>query len=178
MGNNRRRFVPQDKFRCRRNRGAGRHLRTSALPAAAGAPFRCDGGEILGNVKIAVRGLHNPEAHIGVFRIEDVASVIVLEARLVHKGCFCVADGLVDGNVLRQSAPVNSGGVDSDEWAPALPVKMAEVAVPEHVSGMRPRHPGQFLVPPERSRPAARFPGVPGASAVAVDQCPHLLFEV
>ena len=157
---------------CPRGEGA-----PDELPAAPLA-FRRNGGEILRNVKIAVWGLHNADAHIGVFRVEDVATVIVLESRLVHEGFFRFPDGLVDGNVLRQSTPVNSGGIDSDERAAALPVKMAEVAVLEHVSGMRPGHFRQLLVPSQGLCPAARFPGVRGIPAVSVDERQHLLFEV
>lgn len=172
------RFVPQGKLPLPPQSGCGSQVRTSALPSVAGAAFRRNGGEILRNVKIAVWGLHNADAHIGVFRVEDVATVIVLESRLVHEGFFRFPDCLVDGNVLRQSTPVNSGGIDSDERAAALLVKMAEVAMLEHVSGMRPGHFRQLLVPSEGLRPAVRFVRIRGIPAVSVDERQHLLFKV
>jgi hypothetical protein len=146
-----------------------------ATVGAAATRQHCN--KILSSVKVAVRGLSNPDSHVGVCGIQDVASMVLLKSRLVHQVFFRVSNSLVEGNVLRQSAPLDSGGVDSVRGRPALTVNMGEVPAAKHVAGMRKRDGGQFVVPPKGPRPAMCFRGVCRVLAVAVDEHPHLLCQ-
>lgn len=86
---------------------------------------------------------------------------------------FRARDGSVDGNILSQSAPGNSGRVDSQRKRPALPVNMVKESLLDHVAGMRPRNRSQSLIPLEGLSLATRLGGVLGVPAVAVDE-PHI----
>jgi hypothetical protein len=55
---------------------------------------------------------------------------------------------------------------------------MVKESLLEHVAGMRSRHRSQCLIPPEGLRSATRLGGGRGIQAVAVDERPHLPFQI
>src|SRR5579863_9127882 len=83
-----------------------------SVTVANAATIRRNGNEILRNVKVAVRALHSPDPHVGVDGVQDIAAMVLLEPGLVHQVIFRASNRSVDGNVLCQSAPADSGGVD------------------------------------------------------------------
>ena len=134
--------------------------------------------EILRDVKVTIRSLHDPNPHVGVIRVQDVGPMIVLETGLVHKCAFRAQNGFVDGNILSRSPPGNSGRVYSRRKGPAVRVNMVKESLPEHVPGMRSRHRSQVFVPPEGLRSATSLGGGLGSQTLVVDERPHLPFQI
>jgi hypothetical protein len=92
--------------------------------------------EFLRYVKHTVWAHGDANSDVGVFRVEDIGAMIVLEFRFIHEGPFGLRDVRIFGNVLSIRTPMNSRPRNAHIGETTVNPSVTEESVRSHFLGV------------------------------------------